>query len=50
MPLRERLDILAQEVNSVCQFTKSVSFYLLEVVAWLIVLYIVGKAVWHGLQ
>jgi hypothetical protein len=49
MPLRQRLEIIADQINAICDFTKSVAFRLLEAAAWLMLLYIVGRAVWHGL-
>jgi hypothetical protein len=49
MPLRQRLEIIADQIDALCTFTKSVSFRLLEAAAWLLLLYIVGRALWHGL-
>jgi hypothetical protein len=49
MPIRQRLDIIADWVKAVCDFTKTVSFYLLEAGAFLLILYLVGKAAWAGL-
>ena len=49
MPLRQRLEIIADWVKAVCDFIKQVSFYLLEAGAWLMLLYIVGRAAWAGL-
>ena len=49
MTLRRRLEILADQIDAACTFTKSVSFRLLEAVAWLIILCIVGRALFQGL-
>jgi hypothetical protein len=49
MPLRQRLEIIADQIDLICTFIKSVSFRFLELVAWLIILFIVGKAAWAGL-
>jgi len=49
MPLRQRLEIIADRVKAVCDFIKQVSFYLLEAGAFLLLLYIVGRAAWTSL-
>lgn len=46
MPLRRRLEMYTEQIDAICVFTKSISFRLLEVAAWLIILYIVGRQ--HG--
>lgn len=49
LTLRQRLDNIADRIEAVCDFTKSVSFRLLEAAAWFSLLYIVGRSIWHGL-
>jgi hypothetical protein len=49
MPLRQRLEIIAEQIDALCAFAKSVSFRLLEAAAWLLLLFIVGRALLHGL-
>jgi hypothetical protein len=49
MSFRQRLDIIADWIKAVCDFTKTVSFYLLEAGAFLLLLYLVGRAAWTGL-
>ena len=49
MPFRQRLEIIADWVKAVCDFIKQVSFYLLEARAFLLILYLVGRAAWTGL-
>jgi hypothetical protein len=49
LQLRQRLDDIADRINAVCDFTKSVSFRLLEAASWFVLLYIVGRAIWSGL-
>ncbi|MGA8301176.1 MAG: hypothetical protein WB817_16970 [Terriglobales bacterium] len=46
MPIRQRLEIIADKIEAVCDFVKTVSFYLLEAGAFLLLLYIVGRAAW----
>jgi hypothetical protein len=49
MPLRQRLELIADWIKAVCDFIKQVSFYLLEAGAFLLILYLVGKAAWTSL-
>ncbi|MFZ0480512.1 MAG: hypothetical protein WAL71_15335 [Terriglobales bacterium] len=49
MPLGHRLRIISERVKAVCDFIKQVSFYLLEAGAFLVLVYLVGKAAWAGL-
>ncbi len=49
MPLSHRLKVIADCVKTVCDFIKQVSFYLLEAGAFLLILYLVGRAAWAGL-
>jgi len=39
----------ADQIDAICDFTKTVAFRLLEAAAWLILLCIVGRVLWHGL-
>jgi hypothetical protein len=49
MPIRQRLEIIADWIKAVCDFTKQVSFCLLEAGAFLLLVYLVGKAAWASL-
>jgi hypothetical protein len=49
MPFRQRLEIIAERIKAVCDFIKQVSFYLLEAGAFLLILYLVGRAAWTSL-
>ena len=42
-------EVTVNQISAVCDFTKSVSFRLLEAAASLILLYIVGRSIWYGL-
>jgi hypothetical protein len=46
---RQRLDIIADRIKAACDFIKQVSFYLLEAGAFLLIVYLVGKAAWGSL-
>jgi len=49
MPFRQRLELIADRIKAICDFIKIVSFYLLEAGAFLLILYLVGRAAWTGL-
>lgn len=49
MAVRQRLEIITDQIDALCTFTKSVSIRLLDAAAWLTLLFIVGRALWHGL-
>jgi hypothetical protein len=49
MALRQRLEVIADQIDALCNFTKSISIRLLDAAAWLLLLFIVGRALWHGL-